>query len=554
MKNRPMQNNQVQQCLTDPSKRGVDHVTKMLDEYNKAFMHGGVVTKTDPLGIITFVSQKFSELSGYLPSELIGKSHKILRHSSVHKSVFKDLWSTINKKEIWTGVLQNRKSNGESFFAHTTIIPILGIHDEIVEFLSMRLDVSELLSGRIIFQSSYKIDMLTGIGNRLKLFKDLANIRKPMIALINIRDFKEINSTYGLEGGDLILEQLAGLLQREALKFDMEAYRLDSDEFILLADKAVIHDSFADIIDDLVKLVEETPMPIDTYTIKIKINIGISLSHTDTLLYADIALKYAKKHHLVYSIADDTSTSIYEYRNTVLWKNKIIDGIKEDRFVPYYQPIIDNKTGRIESYEALIRLVEENIVISPVKFLEIAKYASLYSELTRIMIRKTFAYFQDIEARFSLNLTIEDIQNDKTRLYFKNMLYQYSGIQKRLTIEIVESEGIENFDEVTQFIKEMQHLGCKIAIDDFGTGYSNFEYLMKLNVNTIKIDGSLIQGMATSKNTFNIVETIVLFAQKNKLKTVAEFVSSAELYEKVKALGIDYSQGYYFKEPSPHIL
>ena len=77
---------------------------------------------------------------------------------------------------------------------------------------------------------------------------------------------------------------------------------------------------------------------------------------------------------------------------------------------------------------------------------------------------------------------------------------------------------------------------------------------MKLNVDTIKIDGSLIQGMLASQNTYNVVETIVQFAQRNNLKTVAEFVSSAELYEKVKALGIDYSQGYYLQEPLVDIL
>ncbi len=540
--------------ISDPLNNEVVHLQKMLDEYNRALLHGGVVTKTDPRGIITFVSQKFSELSGYHPDELIGKSHAIIRHPNVHKSTFRDLWSTIKKKEIWSGVLKNQKQNGEIFFAHTTIVPILDTHNEVIEYLAMRHDVSELLSGRKVFQSSYKIDMLTGIGNRLKFFQDISSLKMPMIALINIRYFKEINAIYGLEGGDLVLEQLAGLLQTESMKIGMEVYRFNGDEFVLLADKSLIDHPFDNLVHHLGIVIEEALFTVNEERINIKINIGISTCHTDTLLYADIALKEAKKSRTLFAVADDTSTATHEYKNTILWKNKIIAGIKEDRFLPYYQPIVNNATGQIESYEALIRLREDWNIISPAQFLDIAKYANVYCELTKIMIRKTFDYFQGKKANFSLNLTIEDIQNDMTRLYFKNMLYLYQGIQRQLTIEIVESEGIENFEEVTQFIAEMKQLGCKIAIDDFGTGYSNFEYLMNLNVDTIKIDGSLIQGMLTSENTYNVVETIVQFAQKNNLKTVAEFVSCAELYEKVKTLGIDYSQGYYLQEPSVDIV
>lgn len=546
--------NQDTSSISDLLKSETAHLRKILDEYNRALLYGGVVTKTDIRGVITFVSQKFSELSGYHPDELIGKSHAIIRHPSVHKSTFRDLWSTIKNKEIWSGVLKNKKRNGEIFFAHTTIIPILDIHGEVIEYLAMRHDISELLSGRKVFQSSYKIDMLTGIGNRLKFFQDIAPIKMPMIALINIRYFKEINAIYGLEGGDLVLEQLAGLLQTESMKIGMEAYRFNGDEFVLLADKSLIDHPFDNLVHHLGKVIEETLFSVNDERINIKINIGISTCHTDTLLYADIALKEAKNSRTLFAVADDTSTATHEYKNTILWKNKIIAGIKEDRFLPYYQPIVNNETGQIESYEALIRLREGWNVISPAQFLNIAKYANVYSELTKIMIRKTFDYFQGKEINFSLNLTIEDIQNDSTRLYFKKMLHLYQGIQRQLTIEIVESEGIENFEEITHFIEEMKQMGCKIAIDDFGTGYSNFEYLMKLNVDTIKIDGSLIQGILTSENTFNVVETIVQFAQKNNLKTVAEFVSSAEHYEKVKVLKIDYSQGYYFKEPSIDIL
>ncbi len=549
MENASIPNVQIEQNgLTECND--VTHLLQHINEYNKALMHGGLVTKTDPAGIITFVSKRFSDLTGYLPEELIGQSHALIRHPNIKNTIFKDLWRTITKKEIWSGVMQNIKRNGETFFAHTTVVPILDISGEIVEFISMRHDISDLITGRKGFRSSYKIDVLTGLGNRTKLLDDIQMVKTPMLALINISHFKEVNDTYGVESGDCVLEQLADLFQSECLKHDIEAYRLNGDEFALLGGETHHAQYFKNAFVGLGKSIESTPFIIGTDTIKLKVNIGISLGQKDALLHAGIALKESKKNHRLFSVADHTSVAILEYKNNLIWKQKIIDGITEDRFVPFYQPIINNITGQIESYETLIRLIDKGDVISPAKFLEIAKYANIYSELTRIMIRKTFQYFHYKESRFSLNLNIEDIQNIHTRLYLKKMLYLYTGIQNRLTIELVESEGIENFDEIIEFINEMKNLGCQIAIDDFGTGYSNFEYLMKMNVDVIKIDGSLIRGMIENKKLYNVVESIVQLAQKNNIKIIAEFVSSAEIYDKVKGLGIEYSQGYYFKEPT----
>ena len=118
-----------------------------------------------------------------------------------------------------------------------------------------------------------------------------------------------------------------------------------------------------------------------------------------------------------------------------------------------------------------------------------------------------------------------------------------------MIFELVESEGIESFDDVKLFIDEIKTFGCKIAIDDFGTGYSNFEYLLKLEADIIKIDGSLIKNIDTDINNYNVVESIVSFAKKNNIKIVAEFVSSQKIQDKIILLDIEYSQGYLISEP-----
>jgi EAL domain-containing protein (putative c-di-GMP-specific phosphodiesterase class I) len=228
------------------------------------------------------------------------------------------------------------------------------------------------------------------------------------------------------------------------------------------------------------------------------------------------------------------------------------DAIAEDRIVVFKQPIVCNRkkpSDTIKKYECLIRIKEKDgSFISPYLFLDIAKKIKLYPKLTRAMIQKSFEYFKDKNCDFSINLTLDDILNETTVRFIKYKL-DSSNIAHHVIFEIVETEGIDNFEEVSLFIKSMKEYGCKIAIDDFGTGYSNFNYLMKLNVDFIKIDGSFIKNIDTDIPSQVLTELIVLFAKKQNIKTIAEFVHSPDILGKVKSLDIDFSQGYFLGEP-----
>lgn len=200
-----------------------------------------------------------------------------------------------------------------------------------------------------------------------------------------------------------------------------------------------------------------------------------------------------------------------------------------------------------------MRIKDENgEYISPIHFLELSKKNKLYTRLTEEIVRKTFRAFENTEHNFSINLSIEDILNKDVNSYILEQLDR-SKASNRAVMEITESEGIEKFDEVVNFIEETKKRGAKISIDDFGTGYSNFEYLLKLKIDYIKIDGSLIKNIDSDDNSRFITQTIVDFAKKIGVKTVAEFVYSKAIFDIVKDLDIDYAQGYYFGQPSPNI-
>jgi EAL domain-containing protein (putative c-di-GMP-specific phosphodiesterase class I) len=144
---------------------------------------------------------------------------------------------------------------------------------------------------------------------------------------------------------------------------------------------------------------------------------------------------------------------------------------------------------------------------------------------------------------------MEDIINSEMFHFILNKL-KSSSASNRVIFEIVESEAIQDFDKISRFIKEIKRYGAKIAIDDFGDGYSNFSYLMKMNVDFLKIDGSLIKDIDTDMNSYLVVETIVGFANRLGIKTIAEYVHSSTVMDKVKSMGIDFSQGYHIDKPS----
>lgn len=164
------------------------------------------------------------------------------------------------------------------------------------------------------------------------------------------------------------------------------------------------------------------------------------------------------------------------------------------------------------------------------------------------MIRSAFETVSTLNEAISINLSIDDMLDPILQEYLEEMLEHY-GVGDKVILELLESEGIENFEAVEAFITKMKGYGCRIAIDDFGTGYSNFGYLMRLRADFIKIDGSMIRQLEHDRNARIIVETIVGFAKRMGIETVAEFVENDSIFAIVREIGIDYAQGYHFSPP-----
>jgi len=392
-------------------------------------------------------------------------------------------------------------------------------------------------------------DSLTSLPNRFALNEELKNEGDRYLALINIDSFKEINDLYGFETGDFVLLELAKRV-RNYLSKKVLLYKLSGDEFAVLgdsSDKFLNEDGMLSLLSAVVK------EPIFYEDNKILVSMTIGASRTGVMEQADMALKQAKKIHLPYLEFSKSLEIAKEYENNIKWSIKLKEALADNRIVPFYQPIVDTKSGKIERYEALVRLIEPNgTVISPFFFLEISKKAKLYGQITKTVISKSLKKFENSKYGVSINISTEDILSIGMQEFIIDQLESY-GDSVKVIFEIVESDGIQNYEEVSIFIAKVKERGAKIAVDDFGTGYSNFEHLLKLNIDYIKIDGSLIKNITHDKNSKIVVETIVSFAKKLDIKTVAEFVHSSAVLQKIDAMGIDYAQGFYISEPKEEL-
>ena len=520
--------------------------------YKKAIDESSIVSKTDKKGFITFVNSKFCETSGYEKDELIGKDHRIIRHPSMSKEFFAQMWETILDKKIFKGVIANKRKDGSIYYVDTTIIPILDENKDIVEFISIRHNITKIYEQKKLIEEQF-IDELTILPNRQKLLRDLKDNKITKIAIININSFRDINNFYGFETGDLVLKKFSQILLDKIYE-NIELYRVANDIFAICTKNKENLEDIRKICTNIIEHISLNPILINNNSFYLSISIGVARNCEDSSLQnnllskAEYALRIAKKQNISILFLDEN----IELYNKLKENKKLIEELKNalisNNLLIYGQKIINNFSKK-EKYEILMRIkLEDGSILTPYSFLKEAKKAKLYLGMTRMLVKKACEYFKGKDIEFNLNLTLEDIKDQYTMDFIVHTI-EKTNTAKQITFEIVESEGIESFTEVSNFIKKAKKLGCKIAIDDFGPGYSNFEYIIKLDVDYIKIDGSLIKNINSDNNLYLTVQTIVGFAKALKIKTVAEFVHNEDVLNCVQILDIDYSQGFFIDEP-----
>ena len=389
------------------------------------------------------------------------------------------------------------------------------------------------------------------------------------LLLIDVFHMKNINASYGFKNGDAILKQLKKLI-KSVVKYEInnviaclfknhvrtEVYRHYSDVIALLIHEDLPRSAILQIKDIILQRLLTHQFIISNPRLNIHINITIGCSKSNEaklLIIAEKALHHAKANLDSFLFFDE---NFYLNEST---NNNLVELIKyniDNRTVePYFQAIMSNKDNTVIKYEALMRLFDkEGNVLPPAVFLEKAKNYRLYVELMKILINKTFDIIVKHQIDVSINLEYNDMINPIIRSLIIERI-KAEDIGRHLTIEILESERIQDFEAINSLIHKLKKYSISIAIDDFGTGFSNYENILKLHVDYLKIDGSLIQRI-DEEIYMSLIKSIVMFCKQQNIFIIAEFVTDIKTQRYVESLEIDYSQGYYIQKPMKiaHIL
>ena len=404
-------------------------------------------------------------------------------------------------------------------------------------------------------QYSYTYDQLTNLYNRRKFELDIENnnkFDKPFLIIININDFRYINDIYGNDTGNILLKDFSKFIGEKIKIFNEKSivYRLGGDEFGIIFEN-IIKDRVVDITNKLEQIITSNNFTINS--VNIDLNVNISINNVKPILEnADLALKQAKRSSISnICVFDEKQHLKQNVQENMQMVKTIKDALAEDRIIPFFQPIVNLQTSKIEKYEALVRLrLKNGEILPPFKFLEIAQKSSQYHNITKVMIEKTIQTARKYpQYRFSINFSMQDILDKKITTTLFELLDENKDTDAKIDIELLESEQLDDMQIVKLFIDKVHTYGSYILVDDFGTGYSNFSYFSELAIDIVKIDGSIVKEIVTSKRKFHMLKSIKEFANGMDMKTVSEFVESRDIALKLKSIGATYAQGYYFSQP-----
>lgn len=508
----------------------------LIKEYHQITNLSAIIYKIDTHGIITYVNEKFCKISGYSQEELLGQTDEILKAQEESIDFFTNLLDKIQtSKQVWTGIIKHQAKNGNLYYLKTTIQPIIGTNGEIKEFITLSVPITDV------------------IHPEEQLNDYLSQHKEAILFLIKIDEFKYLENSFTQK----ITRKLQNLFAKELLKHLPQEcqftniYLLNNGEFAFVKK---YHETID--INHTKKVLQKFQEKINQKKIKIGI-VNYTLSIVCSLAYGENALINAKiglnkilKTKEAFILAKNFLEEMTKDSNEKLHKFIMLkEAIDSYNIISYFQPIVDNRTLKISKYESLVRLIDENNnILSPYHFLEIAKEGKYYHTITKIVLRNSFRALFNSDIEISINLSALDMEDKRIQDEVYALLERYKTEAHRIIIEIVEDEKIKNQETTKNFIEYIRNYGVKVALDDFGKGFSNFARIQCYKPDYIKIDGSLIREIEYDSFSKDLVQTIIFFAKKQNIKTISEFVENENIFNILKELGADYSQGHYFSK------
>ncbi|MGF1545842.1 MAG: EAL domain-containing protein [Thiotrichales bacterium] len=463
-----------------------------------------------------------------------------------------------------------RLNLGEERIVRLVAQPFYTTEGRLLGYRGSLADITEIQLRSEQLQYEAHHDVLTGLFNRRAFeglldasIKDLRDGEFHVLCMMDLDYFKTVNDTFGHRAGDELLIQLAQLFRRKVRSNDMLA-RVGGDEFAALMKHCSI-DQARRLIQDLHHSVKTFQFAWEGRTFEIGVSFGLvevahsALTGRELMDFADqacYAAKRAGKNQI--QIFGGGNAEDGELRGDAYWLERFHHAVQNGRLHLFRQPIKHSRgvASNVFAYEMLVRLDDGERLISPKEFLPVLERYRLAQVLDRWVLDKVVHWLGSranrdgwTEEFYSINLSSHSLGDADFRGYIQHRLQQNPEIAARLCIEVTESTAIENVANAIDFIQSLRKIGVRFALDDFGTGFSSLAYLKSLPVDFLKLDGMFVMGINADPVDFGLLRTIQELAQVLKIKTIAEYVESAEVAARLREIGVDYMQGHFIGHP-----
>ncbi|CAA7620516.1 EAL domain-containing protein [Magnetospirillum sp. UT-4] len=528
---------------------------------------GVVVTNGD--GIILSVNPAFTDITGYLESEAIGQTPRILRSDLHEDGFYADMWKCLKEAGEWQGEVWNRRKSGEVYAQWLTISPIPGANGRPEQFVGLFSDLTELRRKDEQIRHYAYHDPLTGLPNRLLLQDRLSHAievakrerTRLAVLFIDLDRFKIVNDSLGHDAGDTLLVEITGRLKDGLRRSDTIA-RLGGDEFVVILTGFTNAAEIADIAAKIISSVER-PVAVKGHSVNVGASIGISLYPQDgedgaiLMRSADTAMYGAKNAgRSTFSFFDASMNGAALERLEL--EEALRRAIERGEFALHYQPKINLDAGLAVGAEALIRWhTPDGRTVPPTQFIPIAEETGLIEHIGEWVIEEAVRQIADWrrrglgELKVAVNVSARQFHNGLLPDRISAVLDKHGVPPSALEVELTESTVMADPDSTIRQMGRLRTIGIEVSIDDFGVGYSNLSNLKILPLGTVKIDRSFVTGVATHPHNAAIVEAIIGLAGALGMKVVAEGVESDADEAHLVARKCHIAQGFKYAQPLP---
>ncbi len=398
---------------------------------------------------------------------------------------------------------------------------------------------------------------ITGLPNKRSMDFNLDLAEENKLILIEIENLETITNVFGVDATDGLILNFASHLQELKIESLLQCrfFHLEDNLFAILGDETLTRESVEDITSTAHEVLSKPILSHRDESMPLLLRMASVFNQPNSFVLAKMTLSHAKftnQSFVMYKEELDLPAHFKKYIQTL---NLLVDALAYERIRLYYQPIFHPQTDRVVKYEALARIVDadDNVICLPNQFMPIAYQSRLCNELTRVVLDEVIETLKVNDRVVSINLSVKDLFDEQTRKYIIRRLKQAKA-GRHIEFELLERQIICNYRLAAEYIEELRDHCRAVGMDDMGKYYSNFDRLLRLPLDFVKIDGMVIESMDRDKDAEILVDGIVQFARKKHIKVVAECCETEAIYKMLTAMGIDLIQGFYLGKPNTIFL